>query len=468
MGKLVHRVGTEAVPKFGGVRRECDPGAIPPHMFRDLINVRLKDAPGAPVVSRGGQTPYASGIEGCVRGIFAPEYQFEDLQPCGICSEVFESGLDELHGAQLYEVGLANLAQQITTTHTPGAVYNYFSPVQSPVMRTYRAADDFDPLLPNTNLNMVVFTDDGSTAYMAGVDWDASNNATRISIRKFARGAAPVEVATIAAPYTDAFPVSLAYLPATFELFVTVARSNGTGSIIYKSDGAGGLVIDNTPGGNGIPLLRRMGTELYAFFSFHTDGTQSTTFAGRIRRRLAGVWSDLTLPAAVTKFSATSHPMEYSGALYCHGYGAASIFATAVLTLKVVGTVVTLEVEEGTTTSHGKTFQAVLGGNLYYVFIDESDNVFIGKFDGAAWTNEHKDLVTIQRPLGLFPFSGSLRLLTLDTAPPDCKKVLFSSPGSVVSGTWVKEATHHSDFSSGGPPSATMIGAPIMEVLSSI
>jgi len=470
VGKFIHRVGTESVPKFGGVRRECDPGAIPPNMFRDLINGRLSDAPGGPVKSRGGQVPYGSGMVGCVRGIFAPEYQFEDIQPCGVCSEVFESGIGEVEGAQLYEVGLANIAEQLIAAHAPGAVYNYFSPAQSPVMRTYRDVTTYDPLLPNTNLNCICFSEDGTVMYMAGVDWNASNEATRISIRMFARGAAPLEVAAIAAPSVDAFPVSLAVLPATSELFLTVAKSDGTGSIVYITSTFGGtLTVDDSPA-TGIPLLRRLGDDLYAFFSFHSQdpSNMSTSFAGRIRRRVAGTWGDLTLPGTVVRFSATSHPAVLGSSLYCHGFGGAGTFDPAVLTLKVVGSTVTIEVEQGVTGSHGIFHQAVMGGSLFYVKTDESDNVFIEEFDGATWAVNSKDMGTQQRPLGLYAFAGSLRMLTLDTAPAECLKVLYSSPGAVISGTWVKEPTHHSDLSTGGFQPFTFIGPAIMEILSSI
>jgi len=462
VGKLIHRVGTEAVPKFGGVRRECDPGAIPPYQFRDAINVRLKDAPGAPVVSRGGQSAYGSPMVGCVRGIFAPEYQFDDLQPCGVCSEVWESGLGVIEGEQLYEVGLANLGPDKAASFTPGAVYNYFSDGQSPKMRTYRNPDLYDPTNPNVNFNMVTFSDDGVTAYMAGVDWNVAGEAVRIVLRSFTRGALPVEVAAITAPSTDAFPCSIAVLGS--DVFVTVAKNDGTGSLIYKVSGST-FVVDDSPA-SGIPLLRKMGSDLYAVYSL--DASTTTTFAGKIRRRVAGTWSDLTLPGTVTLFSATAHPTVYSGALYCPGAGAAAVFSPARLMLKVVGTTVTIELEESPTTTHLSTFQAVFDGNLYYVFLDESDVLSIGKFDGAAWDNFFKVLSGVDiNVIGFAAFGGSLRLLTLDATPAECLKVLYSSPGTAVSGTWVKEETHHKTFD-GSPPGGSMIVPSLLETLTVI
>ena len=459
MGKLVHRVGTQEVPKFGGVRRECDPGAIPPHMFRDAINVRLKDAPGAPVVSRGGQSTYGTPMVGCVRGIFSPEYQFDDLQPCGVCSEVWESGVGVIEGEQLYEVGLANLGPDKAGTFTPGVVYNYFSDGQTPKMRTYRNPDLYNPLNPNINFNMVAFSDDGVTAYMAGVDWDISGNAVRIVLRSFSRGALPVEVAAIAAPSVDAFPVSIAVLAG--DIFLTVAKASGTGSIIYKVSGTT-FVVDDSPA-TGIPLLRKMGTDLYAVYSFLP--TAATTFAGKIRRRLAGTWSDLTLPGTLTKFSATAHPTVLSGALYCPGFGAGATFNPAVLSIKVVGTTVTISDEVATTTSHGRFLQAVFDGFLYYCFLDESDVLYIGKYNGTTWTNTFKTMTGVDKNvIGFFASGGSLRLLTLDATPAGCRKVIYSSPGVTVSGTWVKEATHHKTFD-GSPPGASYIVPSLLETL---
>ncbi len=464
MGKLIHRVGTEAVPKFGGVRRECDPGAIPPHMLRDGINIRLKDAPGAPIVSRGGQTPYGTPMVGCVRGIFAPEYQFDDLQPCGLCTEVWESGLGVIEGEQLYEVGLDNLGPDRTSTFTPGGVYNYFSDGQTPKMRLYRNTDLYDPTNPNVNFNMVTFSDDGVLAYMAGVDWSPAGVALRIVLRSFNRGAVPVEVASIVAPFADAFPCSIAVLGS--EVFLTVAKNAGTGSLIYRVSGST-FVVDDSPA-TGIPLLRKMGSDLYAVYSF--DASAATTFAGKIRRRVAGVWSDLVLPGTVGKFSASAHPMVLSGALYCPGFGDGAVFDPAVLVLKVVGTVVTIADEVATTTSHGHFFQAVFDGKIYYVFLDESDIVFIGQFDGATWTNEFKNLgfnASVQAPIGLMASGGSLRLLIPDTAPTECKKILYSSPGLTVSGVWVKEATHHKTYD-GSPAGASKIIPALLDTLSVI
>ena len=459
MGKLIHRVGTEAVPKFGGVRRECDPGAIPPHMLRDGINIRLKDAPGAPIVSRGGQSLYGGAMVGCVRGIFPPEYQFDDLQPCGTCTEVWESGLGVIEGEQLYEVGLANLGPDKAATFTPGSVYNYFSDGQTPKMRLYRNTDLYDPDNPNVNLNMIVFSDDGVLAYMAGVDWNPAGEAVRIVLRSFNRGALPVEVAAIAAPFTDAFPCSIAVLGS--DIFLTVAKNAGTGSLIYKVSGST-FVVDDAPA-TGIPLLRKMGSDLYAVYSF--DPTFATTFAGKIRRRVAGTWSDLSLPGAITKFSATAHPTVFSAALYCPGAGAGGVFDPARLILKVVGSTVTTELEEGSTSTHLSTFQAVFDSKLYYVFLDESDVLSIGQFNGAAWDNFFKVLSGVDpNVIGFAVAGGSLRLLTLDATPAACRKVLYSSPGTVVSGTWVKEEVHHKTFD-GSPPGASFIVPSLLETL---
>lgn len=61
--RLGHKVRT-----FGGVRQDCDPGALPPWLFRNLINVRFS---GGGITERGGQSKINGDdqLEGCVTGI---------------------------------------------------------------------------------------------------------------------------------------------------------------------------------------------------------------------------------------------------------------------------------------------------------------------------------------------------------------------------------------------------------------
>jgi hypothetical protein len=73
--RLGHKVRT-----FGGVRQDCDPGALPPWLFRNLINVRFS---GGGLTERGGQSKVNgdSQLEGCVTGIIpgdATPSEFEE------------------------------------------------------------------------------------------------------------------------------------------------------------------------------------------------------------------------------------------------------------------------------------------------------------------------------------------------------------------------------------------------------
>lgn len=61
--RLGHKVRT-----FGGVRQDCDPGALPPWMFRNAVNVRFS---GGGIGERGGQSKLNPDdqLEGCGTGI---------------------------------------------------------------------------------------------------------------------------------------------------------------------------------------------------------------------------------------------------------------------------------------------------------------------------------------------------------------------------------------------------------------
>ncbi len=61
--RLGHQIST-----LGGVRRDCQPGAIPPNQFRDAINVRFS---GGGISERGGQSKLNVNqvLEGCITGI---------------------------------------------------------------------------------------------------------------------------------------------------------------------------------------------------------------------------------------------------------------------------------------------------------------------------------------------------------------------------------------------------------------
>lgn len=81
MGDWNGRVGAGKVSRLGGVRRECDPGAIPLAPvtdFRDLENARWR---GPHIINRGGQSKLTSGgalSGGCVTGLFGGEYHDDE------------------------------------------------------------------------------------------------------------------------------------------------------------------------------------------------------------------------------------------------------------------------------------------------------------------------------------------------------------------------------------------------------
>lgn len=70
------RVGLD-FEEWLGIRKEGDPSSNKPNQPRHLVNARLVSGE---IECRGGQSLItSSALDGCITGIFAPEFQFEDI-----------------------------------------------------------------------------------------------------------------------------------------------------------------------------------------------------------------------------------------------------------------------------------------------------------------------------------------------------------------------------------------------------
>jgi hypothetical protein len=428
VGKIIQRVGGEDIPKFGGVRRECDAGAVPPNMFRDLVNARLRDAPGAPVVSRGGQSKYGGQAPGCVRGIFSPEYDFSTLQPCGGCPEVWESDASEVTLPSMY------LSDDTAISQNTSPSLSYFNPNQDPKLRSIIPC-------PWDSATVAIYSADGITGYVLART-NGISPAIDAVLYSFKRGLDPIEVARlVGGGNAIAFAVGGALMFLGTDLYVALdAPTPANDVLVYKLVGST-LVLDDTVGigapwnsGGGLVVL---GSDLY----FGASSIAGTT---NIRRRSAGVWSDVSPPASHSILF-HSRLIPYSGAFYFTGM---RFFPSGTQYIyKVVGTTHTFERTAAGSDVYGA--MAAFNGFLWYVFFS-SGVMYLGRFDGAVWNDTYHNL-SADYPLNDFDagvldmivFDGSLRLLvrsdTTDITHGQCRFNILSSQGTDLTLPFVDE-----------------------------
>lgn len=499
MGKFVHRVGGEDIPKFGGIRRECDPGAIPPSMFRDLVNARLIDAPGSPVKSRGGQIKHLPAMLGQIKGIFCPEFDFNTAQPCN-CPGLVATG-DIPPGQQAVLVGgpryIFTLLQPAGTSQSVQCVgearptsLNYFrSDRRSPVRVEVFYPENDTTFVAQTFRDAAIISKDGVTAYTVGSvqppyqDHDthiASGSGdttppTKILVRSFVRGQFPKTIASynLTPPGLSTggeyageigfYGTDIYVSTAPSETLIrTAGGASDAIAKIYKVSGTT-LVLDDSPGGRGCPLLMELGADLYAVWGFIAGGQLSPRLgtlngnnnaAGKekIRRKTGGVWGNLAVP--FTEFSA--HDLaSFSGAIYAFGQKYDLTGGNPDLnigkTLKIVGAVVTVEHAAG-----WRLCPVAFDGFLYYLYqavIWDAVNgykqtMYVGRFNGAAWTDTYKNLSALFPrqagepfgPVWMGNIGGNLNVFAQSTpaAPVSgaCVVAGYSTKGTDVAGTW--------------------------------
>ena len=425
MGKLIHRVGTEAVPKFGGVRRECDPGAIPPQMFRDLVNARLIDAPGSPVKSRGGQEKASTLLSGEIRGIFSPEYQFNDDETLA-CPECGAGGLREISGSRLY------IVNQTPISLVSGLFF--FSKNQTPRIRfeEYGAPGEHD--------NEARAFGDGFL-YIGGTTGSVAGN---VYLRRMTLLAGDVPTILDDIAYTTTAPTQIPFISAMAKYGGVVYLSMGDGAPAdartYTLTG-GVLVLDDTPGDTMNNLIV-LGSDLYG------NRGQGLTW----RRKTGGVWGNFAATEAMS-----SMIVVYSSKIYATNLAGTKVYS-------LTGTTFVLEHTAAANTVI--SCLATFNGFLFYLnTIDNLDGTFsqrIGRFDGATWNDAHKDLsaqfgvntpglsgLTVDITAFLGEMNGDLLVLLFDESEASCHSVVLRSPATDTPGSWIEEVTHHEQNSIG-------------------
>jgi len=425
MGKFTHRVGGEDIPRFGGVRQECDPGAIPPNMFRNAVNVRYQ---GGRLVSRGGQSKFnASALSGRVQGIFSSEFEFSTDTPVGAwCSDIGVGGGTEIGSQKLYLLG----------GDSKHIGYYYFSEDQQPVLR-------------RQPYSITWKTDRALASFGDGVMWVGGADETKNYLQRFSRGGAPVTVASVNRVGGDATICDIERYQGV--IYFSVGSTTPSSCKVYRY--AGGVIVeDDSPftiaTEHQTPHLRALGADLYM-----VRGGSFTAATAKIRRKSAGVWSTLT--PSISNFTSHGQPVVYGDALYALGRAGEAGSPAAI---KIVGaTVTTAHTLAGN--SDRFLLPTVFNGYLYYLYEDWDPGtlallgLYVGRFDGTTWDDTHKNLLS-QFPLiqgapyvaFLGAFDGKLRAVLTDwTWGPyaECPYTVFSSPGLNTAGTWTKHDAYH-------------------------
>lgn len=423
MGKFIHRVGGQDIPRFGGVRQECDPGAIPPNMFRNAVNVRYQ---GGRLVSRGGQSKFNTGaLSGRVQGIFSSEFEFSTDVPVGAwCSDIGVGGATEIGSEKLYLLG----------GDSKYIGFYYFSEDQQPVLRR----QPYD-IIRTADVALASFGD--------GFMWIGGFDETKNYLKSFSRGGAPTTLASVDRVSGTATFCDIERLGGT--IFFSVGSGTYSACRVYRYSG-GAIVEDDTPfalnSERGTPHLRALGSELYM-----VRGGKATATTTKIRRRYAGAWSTLT--PSIANFTSLGQPVVYEDAIYAFGQEGET---GSPAVIKIVGTTVTTVHTLPAGTSDLFCLPTVFNGYLYYLYEDWNpgtltlDGLYVGRFDGTTWDDTHKNLFA-QFPLVqgiafnsfLGVFDGKLRAVLSDALYGDCPFTVFSSPGFNTAAPWTKHDAHH-------------------------
>ncbi len=334
------RLGID-IPRWRGLNKEKDPGAIGDDEFQEAVNIRI--LPNGAIRPRGGQSKVnTSAMAGCVEGIFDDEIGVETAKLYG--------GVD---GSG--------------TLHVFG-----YNPYVSP---TVQAAGD-------GTLGSVI----GARAARAYCEREVGSDRVIQSID--AGGDQQTEF-TIAMATVQPFRLSSG-VESGDSLYLVTANAAGTEARLYKWDGAS-LTLDDSVGpthahgGGRSRVVARDGEVFYV--ANNTSGSGNSVVR---KRSTAGAWSDhVTFP--VTSF-AVVNLVDFNGTLY-----ASSGDTPAPLYALTPGGGIAVE---STITDGFLLNFVVFDGFLYYLWYDTvAERLVLGRFDGATWTHSYK-LDPMTAPVG--------------------------------------------------------------------
>lgn len=457
------------VPRFGGINKQRDPGAIGDEEFQELINVDWKETK---LVNRAGLTKlHSTALDGEVRGLFDPTLAGafggdSDLQEVAGVSDCSPTTGYGTAGARLFWLG--------TDSCTSDPALFYYAPDQSPVVQksmipsavslangihgdgevlwVHTSANSAGTATPQRYLKHFTPRAFGSTPYdvLAFSHTLATGAASPFGQAGMARFLRDLYIGSSVAPNSIADAVLNAWRwdgrTLTLEDTVTLSAGSWTGNFLFSV---------------GLCQFREELIEAICATTGNVDVSEdTTTFSDKIRKRsTAGSWSNISLPGTVSHFSsATNNPVVYKDKCYIFGLGIMpGVHATnsggIVLSydgssLSVAQNVISGVVGAGTYTLRSPV---VFDGYLYYLYTPgtSTTTVNIGRFDGSSWNNTYK-VISSQFAVAaaatdyhwLIAYQGKL-YAGVNSAGETSR--LIASPGTSVNGTWTTVFSRASD-----------------------
>lgn len=397
------RLGTEVIPKFGGMRREGPRYAIPPHQFYDLQNVRLV---GGELVARGGQSKLNSGaaLSGCIYGMGQVEPD-EGGGKTGAGMGAFGLMIGGRTILDIYNPELSPTVQVLLTGLAATTSEFVHSGKLWALDSGHQISLSPDGLGGIVGEKRQVFaTPSGNLPSASGIEGGSSGTAH----------------AAVVAPTVDADRVGERDL-----WFITDS------DILYYWTGK--QVVEDATGLTGAKLLFHYNEDLYVAAN------------NSLKKRDDGDWTAITFPTTGMYSGGTFRPLcyrQYSGDLYIGGIdveSGGSIYYGRIL--KYDGS--TLAHVNDTHLGNSETDDPVIAGmevfdsKLYYLNYDPAgQKLYVGQFNGTTWTDTHKDFTGqvsgVEKGYSPRLFRGDLYIID------GTNKDLYRSPGTSVDGTWVK------------------------------
>lgn len=394
------RTGLGGFPPLKGMNKEGDPGSIPPNQFPQLENIRISAA--GTLFNRGGQSKLNNdAMSGCIKGIFAPEFQFPYSA---------EGGVFLAPGSSSGELLVYGGPGLLSVLSAP-------SVLRDPADRLIEAYAYSGNILVGTGPQ--------------GAPVGTSPQVLSLNPQSLTYSV----LTTISSPDTEVTDIT------SIGTTVYIATSLGTGTGRVLSWNGTSVTAEDTFSGNANgTVLGVHNNEPYVLYG----GNTGLGFpAPALKRKTGGVWTSITLPAAVsTKFSANTM-LTYGSNLYIDGFAGTGTDEGAYI-LVWNGTTCTVARGPLGGSSWSGTGLAVFNSNLYYGYAGGIDEARIGKYDGVTWTDVEKDLATqfgsddLSAQVTPFASQGSLYAAVLGTDGSNDIAHIMRSPGTSTSGTWIK------------------------------
>lgn len=187
----------------------------------------------------------------------------------------------------------------------------------------------------------------------------------------------------------------------------------------------------------------QFGTDRPIMMSYHEDTFAVSTHL--LKKRNGGTWDTIAMPGSLTAFVPNDWAV-FEDVLYIAGHDNTGPSAKVTKLLSYDGT--TLAVARTPSASSGDgdgvVTVAVAFDLLYYAWVESNtNNLFLGTYDGSTWTDSHKDMSAAGVGTDVITATDSLLyrgdlFMIVERAAPESDVALVRSPASATSGTWVE------------------------------